>query len=46
MSEVKVKTIMMGHEKGLLSSFMSSFPSGALARCDFHWKSNLRLFTI
>jgi hypothetical protein len=46
MCEVMVKTIIMDYKKGLLSTFKSSFPSMALAECDFHWQSCLRLFTI
>jgi hypothetical protein len=46
MPEVKVKTIMMDYEKGLISAFKTSIPSVTQAGRDFHWKSCLRLFTI
>jgi hypothetical protein len=39
---VKVKTIMTKRRSLLISVFKSTFPSMALASCDFHCKSCLR----
>jgi hypothetical protein len=40
--EVKVKSIMMDYEKGLITAFKTAFPSVALVGCEFHWKNCLR----
>ncbi len=40
--DVKVKSIMMDYEKGLITAFKTAFPSVAMVGCEFHWKNCLR----
>ncbi len=40
--DVKVQSIMMDYEKGLIAAFKTAFPSVSQVGCEFHWKSCLR----
>jgi hypothetical protein len=39
--DVKVQSIMMDYEKGLIAAFKTAFPSVSTVGCEFHWKNGL-----
>ncbi len=40
--EIKMKSLMMDYERGLISAFQETFPDAKLEGCEFHWKNCLR----
>lgn len=42
LDDIKMKSISMDFEKGLISAFKSTFEDVKIIGCDFHWKKCLR----